>query len=816
MNIKRFISLICVFAISVSACSFNAAAKENAAEEGVVKESAIEESAENENGTEDGAVQESNADKSNADKSSAGESGIKIVINGEKKVFDQMPILKNGRVLVPMRGIFEALGAAVDYDDETGTVTGRRGRTKVVLTADSTAATVNGEAVTLDVPATVVDSRTLVPIRFIGQALGKDVDWDEKTNTVSITDQIKPGMAELKSTFHREIPTELDFKRSNRLDDLIFAPDYQKQEDEGEFSLPSGKEVYSPQKLIDKAYIDESAKSFGGISVVDVEGQEDFNKALNIDVTKSSSNVLDFIVRTDPIKEDVTATDKYLLTFKMKTVKGGDTNGNGRMTVIVQTGAEQKWAKAVESEVFAGKDWVPIYIAFSGVAKAQTVEFRPGSFIQTLEMADFKIIKLDDPTVKLKIPESRGLYKELSEGAAWRDEALERIEKIRKGDFKVVVKDSNGNAVPDAKVTFNMFEHEFLFGSMGAPAMTTYANEDWAKPYAPALGRNFNTMVAGVEMKWYQYVKDPNEARKQFELVKGYGIKNFRGHTLFWPISTNRTEQKEDYLVIPPVLFDYLDKNDRESFDKAVKENIFTECAAFPDVCRWDVVNEIGDRLEFFNVWGADIYKKMFDWARQATPKGTTLVWNDYSTPMYSGPVLKMIGEFKKAEVDYDTIGIQTHMDVAATTAAPTQWLQHYNDLVKASGKNIEVTEFSAPGGDSVLEGQYLRDMAILAFSFPYMEGFTMWGHTDHWSSNSTPLYGFGWREKPGLEQWADLVYNKWWTRNEETVTDKDGEGSIRGFYGDYDVTVNIGGEEKTVSAAFHKGYENVLTITVD
>ena len=47
-------------------------------------------------------------------------------------------------------------------------------------------------------------------------------------------------------------------------------------------------------------------------------------------------------------------------------------------------------------------------------------------------------------------------------------------------------------------------------------------------------------------------------------------------------------------------------------------------------------------------------------------------------------------------------------------------------------------------------------------------------------------------------------------------MTDKDGEGSIRGFYGDYDVTVNVGGEEKTVSAAFHKGYENVLTITVD
>ena len=111
-----------------------------------------------------------------------------------------------------------------------------------------------------------------------------------------------------------------------------------------------------------------------------------------------------------------------------------------------------------------------------------------------------------------------------------------------------------------------------------------------------------------------------------------------------------------------------------------------------------------------------------------------------------------------------------------------------------------------------------MRDMLILAFSLEYMEGFTLWGFCDIWGGgNSTPFFNQGWSEKPGLEQWIDLVYNKWWTRNETTVTDAKGEGAVRGFYGDYDITVKVDGQiVKTDMAAFHKGYENVLTITLD
>lgn len=748
----------------------------------------------------------------------ANENDISIKINGEKMVFDKMPVMVNDRVLVPMRAVFEALYAAVEWVDETQSIIVRRQSNKMTLTINSNIAEINGKHEEMDVPAMLIGDSTYVPIRFVSQALGKDVQWDETTNTVLISDPIKAGMAELPSTVHREIPTPSEFKRTNRLDDLIYAEDYQKKdEEEGELTLPAGKEIYNSKTWIDGAYIDEDDKEYGDISVVDAEGME-YNKALRINVTKRSSDVLAFIVRGNEIKETIEAKEKYLVTFKLRTVQGGDTNGNGRMHMIVQTGADFKWKKALETEVFAGSDWVNIYLTFTGVDFAQTVEFRPGGFEQILEMADFKITKLDDPTVKLKLPESRALYKELSDGQPWREEALERIEKIRKGDFKVIVKDAEGNVVPDAEVAFDMFEHEYRFGGMSEEIITRYPGQNWAEPYAPNLGRYFNTAVIGNAHKWNQYELKPTEARDQMTICKSYGINNYRGHTLFWPISTNRTQEDNNYVVIPKELFTYLDNNDRTAFDERVKANIFKEIGEFPDVCRWDVVNEIGDRREFFDVWGVDIYKKMFEWSREAAAEDVILVWNDYSTPGYTTPMFEMIDEFNKADVDYDTIGIQTHMDVAASTYAPTEWIGHYEDLIKRSGRNLEITEFSAPGEDSVLQAHYMRDMLILAFSLEYMEGFTLWGFCDIWGGgNSTPFFNQGWSEKPGLEQWIDLVYNKWWTRNETTVTDAKGEGAVRGFYGDYDITVKVNGQiVKTDMAAFHKGYENVLTITLD
>jgi len=109
---------------------------------------------------------------------------VTVIVNGSRMNFDQPPVEQAGRVFVPLRGVFEQLGASVVYQNGTINATGD-GR-NVSLQIGSNQATVDGQSQTLDSPPFVEGSRTLVPLRFVAQALGASVDWNNDTSTVTI------------------------------------------------------------------------------------------------------------------------------------------------------------------------------------------------------------------------------------------------------------------------------------------------------------------------------------------------------------------------------------------------------------------------------------------------------------------------------------------------------------------------------------------------------------------------------------------------------------------------------------------------------
>lgn len=116
---------------------------------------------------------------------------VSVKLNGKKLDFDAQPFIENDRTLVPMRKIFEAVGANVEWDDSTKTVIASRIRDGapvfVAIQADSAKAFINSEEKQLDVPARIVEDRTFVPLRFVAEALGETVEWDAQTYTVNIT-----------------------------------------------------------------------------------------------------------------------------------------------------------------------------------------------------------------------------------------------------------------------------------------------------------------------------------------------------------------------------------------------------------------------------------------------------------------------------------------------------------------------------------------------------------------------------------------------------------------------------------------------------
>ncbi len=112
---------------------------------------------------------------------------ISVYLDGKALSFDVPPTVEKGRTLVPLRVIFEALGARVAYDSVNNTVTATKGDTTISLPIGNINANVNGKIKKLDVPAKVVSGRTMVPIRFISEALGASVEWDAVTSSVFIT-----------------------------------------------------------------------------------------------------------------------------------------------------------------------------------------------------------------------------------------------------------------------------------------------------------------------------------------------------------------------------------------------------------------------------------------------------------------------------------------------------------------------------------------------------------------------------------------------------------------------------------------------------
>ena len=104
---------------------------------------------------------------------------VAVHLDGNQLEFDVKPIIDNGRTLVPMRKIFESLGATVDWIDETQTAIAVKGDIKIEISIGKYEMFINSKSVSLDVPAQLINGRTLVPARAVSEGLQAKVDWNE-------------------------------------------------------------------------------------------------------------------------------------------------------------------------------------------------------------------------------------------------------------------------------------------------------------------------------------------------------------------------------------------------------------------------------------------------------------------------------------------------------------------------------------------------------------------------------------------------------------------------------------------------------------
>ncbi|WP_338842165.1 copper amine oxidase N-terminal domain-containing protein [Paenibacillus glucanolyticus] len=148
------------------------------------------------------------------------ENKINVVINGVIQKFDAPAQLKNGSVLVPMRAIFESLGASVEWKQDNQQIIARKDFETIVLTVSSKKATINNQNVELNVAPQIIYGSTMVPLRFVGEALGADVKWSESDKTVNISRKEKwerIDLSEITSTTQYGTSYIMDWSPDNIL-----------------------------------------------------------------------------------------------------------------------------------------------------------------------------------------------------------------------------------------------------------------------------------------------------------------------------------------------------------------------------------------------------------------------------------------------------------------------------------------------------------------------------------------------------------------------------------------------------------------------
>ena len=392
----------------------------------------------------------------------------------------------------------------------------------------------------------------------------------------------------------------------------------------------------------------------------------------------------------------------------------------------------------------------------------------------------------------------------------WLAPALARIEQIRKAPLRVRVVDAKGKPVAGAQVKVEMTRHAFRWGTAAPASLLADHTDPAALKFQSELARLFNTVTLENDLKWHDVsAAQQRDIDAAFEWMKAHDIQ-VRGHNLVWG----------SFKFLPKTLDGKpAQELTSDEWRAVIARRVAEQAGRYKgQVYAWDVVNEAVNERDLWDKIGWDAFVETFKLAHQADP-GALLIYNDYVASGRRGDtksfdrereIIKLLDD---AGAPLDMIGEQAHL--GAPLIPMPRILKNLDELA-ALGHPIEITEFDVGLKDAQVNGDYVRDFLIAAFSHPKVEAIVQWGfwQNAHWrAKDGAGLFARDWTPLPAEIAYEDLVLNKWWTRANGT-TAANGSYDVRGFLGDYQVTVTRGAQTQSASYALSKT-SPVLTVTL-
>ncbi len=483
--------------------------------------------------------------------------------------------------------------------------------------------------------------------------------------------------------------------------------------------------------------------------------------------------------------------DKILAEFWMRCLEpaGGD--------CILRLNVERDespWTKSISEPYPVGSEWRRFRVLFpmreSYAAGGYWIDFWMGQQVQVAEVGGIQLLNYG-PEVTAEALGLDRFYEGAAADAAWRKAAEQRIEQIRKADMRIEVVTPEGAPVRGAEVRARLRRHAFGWGTAVAAERLLGTGEDSIR-YRQFIPANFNMAVLENDLKWGPWEQNRNRALDALLWLRDNGVRRVRGHNLVWPGWQYMPDDVRNLAGDPEAL--------RQRILARIRD---VATAVRGQVVDWDVVNEPVANREVLDILGDAVMADWFTAAKESDP-GARLFINEFAILSSNGANLRkqnayyrMIEDLLARGAPVQGIGLQGHFD----SATPPERMLEILDRFARLGLPIVITEFDFATGDEELQAQFTRDLMTLAFSHPAVTDFLMWGFWEgsHWKPQGAMIRQ-NWTEKPNYRVWRELVFERWQT-DARGVTGSNGAFSFRGFKGEYEITVEAGGNSVQATA---------------
>ncbi len=567
--------------------------------------------------------------------------------------------------------------------------------------------------------------------------------------------------------------------------------------------IPTGGTALLPSDYIEKLIF--QGEEYGKIEAISVEGMP-FSKGVRVTVAKQPVKYYHIQCRgnlSGPVKKGET----LLVSFYLRNVgKGNNDTGLGHVNIALKSGAE-----LIAKDVMTpGGEWQRYFLPFqaqtSGTEKDANLGFGFGGMLQTIEVGGVEVLNYGTQLKTTDLPQTEVTYNGREADAPWRKEALARIEKNRKGDLLVQVKDASGKDLPNTRVEVKMLKHEFHWGA----AVTSRAGVG-SKDREIILSKHKELFNQGLPITYFVWNEQETPKGKEgaddiLKYFRDNGMAT-RAHVLVW--------ERADHF--PPDVQQMIKNGEKEKLRKRITDYITETVTRYKGrVDEWVVENEAVDNSEIRKVLGEESIAEWFKVARAADPNARLMINENQTDGGKPSKIDRLLGLVKLITDNggpIDVIGIQGHR--GAVPIEPTMMLAHF-DRLAATGKRLAITEYDMAAEDEQLKADYTRDFMITIFSHPAFDCLTMWRFWDGQAvKRESVVYANDWTLRPCGQVYKDLVFKEWWT-NENGKTDDSGMFKTRGFFGDYEITATTNGKSKTQKISLKKGAPHKTLITLD